>query len=201
MDLKDKHIDVLKEISNIGSGNSVTALSKLLDKKIVMSPPVASLVDFQSATDFLGGPEMEMMAVLVHADSDNVHGMMIFLLDFKNAKTLICSMMNKELSEDFEMGEIELSAMKEVGNILNSSYLNALSILINEPITISIPTVAVDMAAAILSVPVIEYGKVSDKALFIKNKFGPEEIDIDGYFLFIPDADSFKHVFNALGVY
>ena len=200
MELKDKHIDVLKEISNIGSGNSVTALSELLGKKIVMSPPTVNLVDFKDATEFLGGPEVEMMAVLVHANSDNINGIMIFLVDFIHAKNLVFLMMNKDFSEDFIMGEMEISTIKEIGNILNASYINALAALVNEPISISVPTVAIDMAAAILSVPVIEFGRVSDKALFIKNKFGPEEIDVDGYFLFIPDADSFKHVFNTLGV-
>ena len=199
-EFKEDHIDVLQEISNIGSGNALTSLSKLLGKRIVMSPPSVRFVDFKWASEVLGGAEQVMLSVLVNAHSENVNGIMMFLLEYDHAKSLICSLMNKELHEDFEMGEIELSVINEVGNILNSSYLNALASLIGEPITVSIPSVSIDMAAAILSVPAIEFGKVSDKALFIKNMFGPQDININGYFLFIPDADSFKRVFSKLGV-
>ncbi|MCL2611339.1 MAG: chemotaxis protein CheC [Defluviitaleaceae bacterium] len=199
-ELNDNHIDVLQEISNIGSGNALTSLSKLVDKKIVMSPPSARFVNFGNASDFLGGAEQVMLAVLVNVHSSNINGIMMFLLEYVHAKSLICSILNRECSENFEMGEIELSVISEVGNILNSSYLNALATLIEEPISVSIPYVSIDMAAAILSVPAIEFGKVSDKALFIKNMFGPKDINITGYFLFVPDADSFKHVFSKLGV-
>ncbi|MCL1924926.1 MAG: chemotaxis protein CheC [Defluviitaleaceae bacterium] len=198
--LEDNHINALQEISNIGAGNALTALCKLLHRNIVMSLPSISLVDFKEASDFLGGSEKVMLGILSNVHSDHVDGIIMFLLDLNHAKTLICSVLGREFSEDFELGELELSAITEVGNILNSSYLNAISALLDERLVSSIPHVSIDMAAAILSVPAIEFGKVSDESLLIKNTFELEEKNIDGYFLFVPDVDSFKFVFSSLGL-
>ena len=62
------------------------------------------------------------------------------------------------------------------------------------------PSLAVDMAGAILSVPAIEYGKVSDKALLIQSEFSEEDLKVEGYFILIPTLESFDKIFSALGL-
>ena len=51
--LKTVHIDTLKEIGNIGSGNAVTALSKMLGRPIKMRVPVVEMVEFKHTFKFL----------------------------------------------------------------------------------------------------------------------------------------------------
>jgi chemotaxis protein CheC len=94
---------------------------------------------------------------------------------------------------------MDLSAIKEIGNIIAGAYLNALSGLTNLTITPSIPYVAVDMAGAILSVPAIQFGMVSDNALIIKTEIG-DELGISGYFILMPEGDSYAKILSALGV-
>ena len=44
------HLDILKEIGNIGAGNAATALSNLLNKKIDMNVPNVRIVSFDEST-------------------------------------------------------------------------------------------------------------------------------------------------------
>ncbi len=194
------HFDVLKEIGSIGSGNAVTALSKLLNKKITMSVPVVNMVEFKDIATFIGGADQLVVSVLVGISGD-VNGIMMFLVQHKNARTLLNIVMNRFAPDTEEFSEMDQSAFQEIANILTSSYLGSLSGLTNKAIKPSVPFLAIDMANAILSVPAIEFGKVSDKALLIETVFqAVDNTAVSGFFLLVPDMPSFKVIMSSLGV-
>ena len=89
--------------------------------------------------------------------------------------------------------------MKEIGNIIAGSYLSALSTMTNLVITPSVPYIAVDMAAAILSVPAIQFGQFGDNALLIETEFG-DDVMMEGYFILLPDEDSYDKILQSLGI-
>ena len=89
--------------------------------------------------------------------------------------------------------------MKEIGNIIAGSYLSALSTMTNLVITPSVPYIAVDMAASILSVPAIQFGQFGDNALLIETEFG-DEVMMEGYFILLPDEDSYDKLLSSLGI-
>ena len=62
------------------------------------------------------------------------------------------------------------------------------------------PSLAFDMAGAILSVPAIEFGKLGDKALLIESQFKDMDVDISGYFILIPTLDSYSKILKSLGL-
>ncbi len=200
--INEMQFDVLKEIGNIGAGNATTALAKLINSKLDMKVPKVQMVGFQDLATVMGSEENIMVAVLVTL-SDDVEGMMMFLMDVKSAKYLICQMlksmgMDMPIDENAEFSEMELSVVSELGNIISGSYLAALSSLLQLVINISVPYVSVDMAGAILSVPAIEFGKVGDQVLLIETKFGDDEIS--GYFILIPEEESYGKIMKALGM-
>lgn len=197
-DLKQVHFDILKEIGNIGSGNALTALSKIMKKKIDMSVPVVNLVDFKDISNFVGGAENIIIGILIDLSGD-VNGIMMFIVNQKSARILINSIFEKEMGDSNQFSEIELSALQEVGNILASSYLGSLALLINKKITPSVPYLSIDMANAILSVPAIEFSKIADKVLFIESVFEAEGENVSGYFILVPDMPSFDLILESLG--
>ena len=200
--INEMQFDVLKEIGNIGAGNATTALAKLINSKLDMKVPKVQMVGFQDLATVLGSEEDIMVAVLVTL-SDDVEGMMMFLMDVKSAKFLISQMlksmgMEMPIDENAEFCEMEFSVVSELGNIISGSYLAALSGLLQLVINISVPYVSVDMAGAILSVPAIEFGKVGDQVLLIETKFGDDEVS--GYFILIPEEESYEKIMKALGM-
>ena len=100
----------------------------------------------------------------------------------------------------YEFTEMEWSALMEIGNIISGAYLTAISQLTNLSIIQTVPSLAIDMAGAILSVPAIEFGKLGDKALLIESQFRDDEIDVCGYFILIPTLESYSRILKSLGM-
>ncbi|MDR1665061.1 MAG: chemotaxis protein CheC [Clostridiales bacterium] len=195
----DMHFDILKEIGNIGSGNAVTSLAKMLNRKVDMFVPNVNLVEFKDVADFIGGPESTIVGILVSISGD-ITGIMMFLMKMESAHALVEIVMNGMETSEVWFNEIELSALQEIGNIMVSSYFTSLAGLTSKSFIPSIPYLSIDMANAILSVPAIEFGKVSDRALFIETSFAVDQVNVGGYFVLVPDMPSFKTILSALGV-
>ncbi|MBD5496403.1 MAG: chemotaxis protein CheC [Lachnospiraceae bacterium] len=192
------YMDVLKEIGNIGAGNAMTALSQMLQCKVDMQVPQVRLLEFQEVGSMMGGEEQLMVGVYLAVEGD-ITGSIMFLVRTDSAKHLVNKLMMGMASEGDELNEMEISAMKEISNIITGAYLNSLSMLTNLKIYPTPPDLALDMAGAILSVPAIEFGIMGDKILLIQSQFY-DDMEIDGYFILIPDLESYEKILSALGM-
>ncbi|MFQ9933458.1 MAG: chemotaxis protein CheC [Lachnospiraceae bacterium] len=193
--------DVLKELGNIGAGNATTALAKLINARIDMKVPKVDLLGFSELANVVGSEETVMVGIMLLLEGD-ISGMMMFLLEVESAKHLVNKLMgmaDDEGGEAMEFSSIQLSALNEIGNIITGAYLSALSDLTRLKIISSVPNLQIDMAGAILSIPAIEFGKIGDKVLLIETRFD-DETAIDGYFVLIPELESYDVILNSLGV-
>lgn len=195
--MSDEYFDVLKELGNIGAGNATTALAQMMQCKVDMSVPQVKLLEFKELGELMGGEEMIMAGIYLGIEGD-ITGSIMFLLEKTAARHLVSKLMGMA-PEGEEFSEMELSALKEVGNIITGAYLNSLSGLTNLVIYPSVPDLCVDMAGAILSVPAIEFGALGDKILLIQTQFFDEMV-LDGYFILIPDLASYGRILSALGL-
>ena len=195
--LSSQYYDILKELGNIGAGNATTALAQMLGGKLDMSVPQVRLLEFREVGDLMGGADQIMAGIYLGVEGD-ITGSMMFLLGVESAKHLVAKLMMQEPNDE-PFSEIELSALKEVGNIITGSYLNSLSALTNLKMVPTVPAVAVDMAGAILSVPAIEFGLIGDNILLIETQFN-DETEMNGYFILLPDLDSYAKILSSLGI-
>ena len=195
--MSQEYFDILKEIGNIGAGNATTALAQLLGCKVDMSVPQVKLLDFKELGTLMGGEEQIMAGIYLAVEGD-ITGSIMFLLAEDSARHLVSKLMGMQL-EGKGFSEMEFSAIKEVGNIITGAYLNSLSSLTGLKIYPSVPDAALDMACAILSVPAIEFGIMGDKILLIQTQFF-DEIELDGFFVLIPDIDSYEKILSSLGI-
>lgn len=183
-------LDILKEIANIGAGNAATSLANLLNAKVNMGIPEVNMPDFKSLPNILSGAETLVAGILVNLTGD-INGMMMYVMDEKSACGLTNQLLHKNNSDFTDFDEMDISVITEIGNILTSSYLTAMSTLMNFKIVPSIPYTAIDMAGAILSVPAIEFGKIGDKVLLIKSAVNDD--NLTGFFILIPDFGKSKN--------
>ena len=198
-DLNPIHIDVLKEIGNIGSGNAATALSGMLGRMVDMVVPSVQIMDYSEAIEFSGGPESIVAGILVRLEGD-IEGMIMFLLEKPFAETVISSFMG-EVSEDFvALNEYQRSVLTEMGNIMAGAFLSAISQLTNLFINISVPSLTIDMLGAIMSVPAIEFAQVGDKVLLINESFIIDSNKIKSNMILIPEISSLDILLKRLGV-
>lgn len=191
------YFDALKEIGNIGAGNATTALAQLLNQKVDMRVPKVALLEFSEVGAAMGGEEQIMAGIYQLVEGD-ISGSIMFLLEEKSARVLVSSLMGTPPS-DGDFTEMEISALKEIGNIITGSYLSSLSMLTNLKIISSVPAISVDMAGAIMSVPAIEFGELGDKILLIQTAFS-DDIQLDGYFILVPDLESYDKILTSIGM-
>ena len=196
--ISQEYFDVLKELGNIGAGNATTALAQMLQCKVDMKVPQVQLLEFKNVGAMIGGEEHLMTGIYLGVDGD-ITGSIMFMMEQETAKHLVSKMMMGMESGGDRFNVMELSALKEVGNIITGSYLNSLSDLTRLTIYPTIPSIATDMAGAILSVPAIEFGIYGDKILLIQTQFS-DEVDLNGYFILVPDADSYTKILASLGI-
>lgn len=197
-EVNNVYFDVLKEIGNIGAGNATTAISTMLNLKIDMSVPQVKLLTFQELGSAICPEDETIMGIYLEVQGD-IDGSMMFLMKLDSAHFLVNKLLGKEDDGTQEFGEMELSALKEIGNIIAGSYLNALASMTGLTITPTIPYLAIDMAAAILSVPAIQFGKYGDNALMIETEFG-DDVMINGYFILLPELESYDKILSSLGI-
>jgi chemotaxis protein CheC len=195
----DFHLDVLKEVGNIGAGNAATALSRLLDKPVDMLVPTVRMVPFEEISNSVGGSEQVVIAIFLRVEGETP-GNIFFILSHESAKRMLRNLVGIEVNNEDSYSEMEISALNEIGNILAGSYLTSLADFTNLYMIPTVPSLAIDMAGAILSYGLLQYGGMGDHALFIDTKFLDGVDEIEGHFFLIPDPESFQKIFSALGV-
>lgn len=191
--------DILREIGNIGAANAATALAELVHAKVNMTVPKVELLTFTELADIMGSAERLVAGILVNL-SEDIEGMMMFMMDYNTAHRLVNWIEGKDIDDMGMFTEMDSSTLKEVGNIITGAYLSALSKLMNLNIKTSIPYLSIDMAGAVLSVPAIAFGKVGDDALLIEAELDQVDNNLSGFFLLIPTEESYGRIMSSLGV-
>ena len=195
--LSREKFDVLKELANIGVGNALTSLSKMLnEEKVEMEVPEADLAPLQDIPDLLGGAELPVAGIYIESHGD-IGLTILFVLSLDSAYKLISALLPDSQGELDEMGR---SVLLEVGNILTGSYLNAFSIMTDSRMLPSPPKIAVDMSGAIISTVIAEARIVDDEVVILKTSLNSQQSNISGHILILPDRGSLKKIFTLLGV-
>jgi len=180
--------DILTEIATIGSGNASMALSKMLDKKFEVKVPVLQLIPVEKISEMMGDSEQLTTVVLIKIIGD-VPGTMMLLFNPENAIKL-AEQLTKREKNDGILDEVDRSALKEVGNILSGSALNALADFLDFTLVQSIPDTATDMLSAIINTTIAQLGESADKVLVLETVFKDETSTVEGkyYLLFDPKS-------------
>ncbi len=199
--LNPLHLDILKEIGTIGAGNAATSLSKMLNRRIDMKVPEVKIAEFKDVEDIMDGAETLVVGIYLEFQGD-ISGIVLLVLDVISAKRITALLLGNAhrdaLNEAFS--EIEVSALEELGNILTAAYLGAISSFTGLAVKPSVPYFACDMLGAILSVPMIQFGQTSDRAMFIETDLINGTERFRSHFIVIPDIESFTVILKALGV-
>ena len=198
-EMGDLAIDMLKEIGSIGGGNAATALSSMLNAKVNMALPEVTILGFNAALNLLGDPE-ELVAAIFVEMSGELNGVMLFILTKEFSDEIVQKMLGKPSIDFMEMDEIDTSVLTEIGNIVISSYITAMSSLSNVEVELSVPQFTVNMQGGIMSVPIAIMGQHSDRIMMITGKFKIDGKALNSNMLLLPDVESLNVLMKKLGV-
>ncbi|MDR2570795.1 MAG: chemotaxis protein CheC [Oscillospiraceae bacterium] len=197
--INEIHIDVLREIANIGSGNAASSLSRMIGHKVNINIPEISIKGFNEATEILGGPETIMVGTLLFL-TEGINGMMMFLLPIDVVCDLVNMLMFTDIKSHEEIDEMGYSVIQECSNIMSASFVTAIAEMTDMVIDISPPEATLDMLGSIMSVPSISFADIGDSILLMTN-----ELEIDGKktsanVLLLPDMPSLGKLMSSLGI-
>ena len=192
-------MDTLREIGSIGTGNAATALSSLLAKEVRITAPEVRIMGYNEAIEWIGGPEEITAGVLVKLGGQ-INGIMLMVEQLEFLNLVLESMTSARVSDYSQLGEMERSVLTEVGNIMISTFINALSGLSGLSINLTVPCLTVDMQGAILTVPMAEYGGQSDYIMTIGGDFICQHKQVPCHLLLSPDVRSLNFLLRRLGV-
>ena len=198
-DLNLQELDVMKEIGSIGTGHAATALSKLLQREVRITIPKVQILDFDGAVKRIGKEEEIIGATLVQMSGD-LDGLMLFLYDKRFARKMLKKLLQTEYKDFDAMDDMAFSALKEVGNIIICSYINAFSQLVHVDLHLSVPSSTVNMLGGILTVPMAEFGYESDKLMYSNADVLMDGKSLPSGLLMLPDIHSLNTILEKLGV-
>ncbi len=197
--LSSLEIDTLREIGSIGTGNAATALSQMIGKEVRITLPEVRIMGYNEAIEWIGGPEQVTAGVLVGM-SGQMSGLMLSVQKLGFINLVLEQMLGNPIEDYHQLDELGKSTLVEVGNIMISTFINALSGLSNISVNLTVPAFAVDMQGAILSVPMAAYGGMSDYLMTIGGNFVCEEEQVPCRLLLSPDLGSLNFLLKKLGV-
>lgn len=194
--LKPEHFDALREIANIGMGHAATALSQMIGCRVHLQVPRASVVPLADVPDLIGGAELLVVGVYLQIYGD-APGNLLLIFPRQSASNLLNLIMpDKKISRDGLLTEDHTGAIREVGNILASSYLTAMSSLLGITMIPSVPSVAFDMAGSLVDYTLTQLGEEVDSTLLIETEFLGEQ-EVQGHFYMLPTPKSLKILLKA----
>lgn len=198
-DMNLLELDVMKEISSIGTSHAATSLSKLLQKEVRISIPEVNVLGYDETVSRIGEIEELVTATLVQM-SNEVNGLMLFIFKLDLANVVLEKLIGRRYDSFEQMDELDYSALEEVGNIIICSYVNAFTQLVGVEIDLSVPSSTLNMLGGILTVPMAEYGYETDKLMYINAEFIMDGRKLSDGLLMLPDIDSLNSILEKLGV-
>ena len=194
--MNDVKLDFLKELANIGTGHATTALSQMLDGRLFqLVVPDAKMLPFSEASTYVGGLDQVVVGIFIIVSGD-VKGHMAFLQPLNSALVLLRLLTGDDSGV---IDDLARSALQELGNIMVTSYLNALSKMTNLLMAPSVPGLAIDMAGAVWQ-SVLAGAEVTNEVTVIRTEFFADGEAIEGNIIFLPDDEDFMKIARLLGL-
>jgi chemotaxis protein CheC len=186
-------LDALSEIANIGSGHAGTALGAMLGRSVDLSVPHVVALPLADAVDALGDPGRAVTAGVlpIFGDMDGV----VLLLFTPEAADTLCTLLGCEPGTD-----VGRSALAEIGNILGSSYVQAIGSMTDLHMEPRPPEVVEDVLGAIVSTVLAHVAGERDVALVLDTHLHVEGEACALSFLLVPEGDGVGQLLARLGL-
>jgi len=186
-------LDALRELANIGSGTASTALSSMLGRSVDISVPNAKALPFAEAVEAVGPAEQDITAIVLGIVGE-MAGTVLLLVPPADADAM-CRMLGVAPDDEFA-----LSALGEIGNIVGTSYINALASMTGMDIEPTPPSTTTDMLGALVASVLAGAAATGDVALVLDSNLVVEGEDCSISFLLVPDQGGVELLLSRLGL-
>ena len=182
------HLDVLREIGNIGSGHAATALASLLNTVVDIEVPVISLISYDKVADCLGGKKTKALGMTVALEGD-IRGCMLEVVQLDFARKLINTFYTKDITELSEIDDMDISVVREMSNITTAAYVNSMAAMTQLFINIQPPESYCDNISSLIAIPAEKLSRSFDEpVLYIDEKLHIGDTEINSGLILVLDS-------------
>lgn len=198
-ELDAMHLDVLREIGNIGSGNAATSLSSMLNTTVEIEVPTISLINYENVSQYLGGKDNEVIGLALGLEAD-IEGVMLHVVQPRFASRIVNTFYPKEIETLEDINEMDLSAVKETSNITTAAYVNSMASMTNTFINITPPIEYLDTVENVLKHASNRFDAIGNQVIYIDENLYIGNTQIKSSMILILQIDSLKLLFDKLGI-
>ncbi len=174
-----------------GVRKAAEAVSLMSSSTVRMDVISAGVAPTSRLSEVAGNPEDLVAGVYIQV-TGTVPGHALLVFSYDSALQLVDMLTGQHSGTTVRLDEMEASVIQEVGNIVTSSYLNAISDFFGWSLLPSPPSVAVDMAAAVVDSVLLSTGHFDEETISIVTKFAGRKQAMRGCFLYIPEVQQTK---------
>jgi len=186
-------LDALRELANIASGNAATALSQMLGREVGLSVPRVLALPLADAVEACGSPDEAVTGVAIPLDGD-IDGLVLLLIPPDGADAL-CQLLGVDAGS--EIGD---SALREIGNILGTSCLNALASMTGLNLGPCPPHLVTDMLGAIVSSLALSQAESANLVLVLDSELDIADEPCSISFALLPTDGGVTDLLTPLGL-
>jgi chemotaxis protein CheC len=192
----EQQLDALREVTNIGCGQAVTALARLVGGiKIQIEVPSVVVATPEQIEEVMGGAESRAVANALSMQGA-LTGKLLLILPEGDAHRL-CSLLLDSPSTG-RLKEPQKSAMGEVANIVASACLSAIGTMAGIHLIPSVPQLVQDRVKRVIAA--VFGSRPREATLIMACRFAAAVPDIAGQILVFPDEASVGVLLKRLGV-
>jgi len=199
-------LDMLKEIGNIGTGNAVTALSKLINQRIDIDFTEVNIIAFEDLSSQFANSAEKVCGIFSHIGQPS-QSTLLQIFSMKPLMTLIASLAGSEtkmkpdkVKSKEDLDDFAISTIKEVGNIMTGHYTSALADLMGIKMVPDVPDFAMADTTLLSDFLRKELKAISKFIVMIKTAMKITDLKISGVFFFIPDLEALNLLFEKLNI-
>ena len=186
-------LDALRELANIASGNAATSLAQMLGREVGLNVPRVLALPLADAVEACGSPDDATTSVVIPLDGD-IEGVVLLLIEPEGAEAL-CGLLGVEAGS--EIGE---SALREIGNILGTSCLNALASMTGLHLEPCPPHLTTDMLGAIVSSLALAQEPSTELVLVLDSELEVSGVPCSISFVLLPTDGGVTDLLAPLGL-
>lgn len=195
--LTEFQMDAIRELGNIGTSHSATALSTLVGRDINITVPAISLEHIDNIPSIVSNDKVVGLLLEIK-DGERTIGYLYTIFSEKSAVNIVDTLLGQPQGTTTVIGEMEQSAIMEVGNILASSFCDAIAEFLGLVLLPSPPSFVNDMVSAIIQASLIEISMVADDAILFRTDLSDDQRIFDGYVILFPNPEMLGRMLTIL---
>lgn len=190
----NEHIDVLKELMNIGVGRGAHVLNTMLQSHIRLQVPFIKVVSPEQLKDELEIHNEVHLAAVNLGFNGNLSGNAQLLFNSECASKLVAVLTGDE-SDDMDLDSIRAGTLCEIGNIVINAVMGTISNQLQMHLDYAVPSYIEGGIG-----PFLPKSKKDERTIILlaRTKFDVEALEIEGDMLIFLELGAFDKLLKSV---